>query len=144
MAMLLNFGLMGMLGVTIGFANSVTFAVAMGIGVDYAIHLVFRFQREVAENDDMGEASAATMATSGKAILFNAVVVTAGFLVLLASSFTGHRIMGRLLSVSMVTSFLGSVTLLPAALSLFRPNFVFRKTGSSAKPAIRTGEGTRS
>ena len=144
MAMLINFGLMGMLGVTIGFANSVTFAVAMGIGVDYAIHLVFRFQREVAENDDMGEASAATMATSGKAILFNAVVVTAGFLVLLASSFTGHRVMGRLLSVSMVTSFLGSVTLLPAALSLFRPNFVFRKTGSSAKPATQTGEETRS
>jgi predicted RND superfamily exporter protein len=48
MALLLNFGLMGMLGVTIGFANSSAFAVAMGIGVDYAIHLVFKFQREVA------------------------------------------------------------------------------------------------
>jgi hypothetical protein len=125
MAMLLNFGLMGMIGITIGFANSVTFAVAMGIGVDYAIHLVFKFQREVAINDDLGEVNAITLKTSGKAILFNAVVVTAGFLVLLTSSFTGHQIMGRLLALSMVTSFLGSITLLPAALSVFKPAFIF-------------------
>jgi hydrophobe/amphiphile efflux-3 (HAE3) family protein len=127
MAMLINFGLMGMLGVTIGFANSVTFAVALGIGVDYAIHLVFKFQREVAGNDDLEKVTADTLTTSGKAILFNAVVVTAGFLVLLTASFTGHRIMGRLISLSMATSFLGSMTLLPAALSVFRPAFVFRR-----------------
>ena len=126
MAMLLNFGLMGTLGIAIGFANSVTFAVAMGIGVDYAIHLVFKFQRETAVNSDLGEVSAITLKTSGKAILFNAVVVTAGFLVLLTSSFTGHQIMGRLLALSMVTSFLGSITLLPAALSFFKPAFIFR------------------
>ena len=128
MAMLLNFGLMGTIGITIGFANSVTFAVAMGIGVDYAIHLVFKFQREVAVREDLSEVTSMTLKTSGKAILFNAIVVTAGFLVLFASSFTGHRIMGRLLSLSMVTSFLGSVTLLPAALCVFKPTFVFRKT----------------
>ena len=133
MAMLLNFGLMGMLGITIGFANSVTFAVAMGIGVDYAIHLVFKFQREVAVNDDLSEVTAISLKTSGKAILFNAVVVTAGFLVLLASSFTGHQIMGRLLALSMVTSFLGSVTLLPAALCVFKPAFIFRGVGAPAK-----------
>ncbi len=133
MAMLLNFGLMGAMGVTIGFGNSSAFAVAMGIGVDYAIHLVFKFQREVASTDDLGEVTATTLRTSGKAIMFNAVVVTAGFLVLLASSFTGHKIMGRLLSLSMVTSFLASVTLLPAALSLFKPAFVFRQRAISGK-----------
>jgi predicted RND superfamily exporter protein len=127
MAMLLNFGIMGILGITIRFSNSVAFAVAMGIGVDYAIHLVFKFQREVANSSDLGAVNTVTLMTSGKAILFNAVVVTAGFVVLLASNFTGHQILGQLLSLSMVTSFLGSITLLPAALSLFRPAFVFRK-----------------
>jgi len=130
MAMLLNFGIMGALGMTVRFSNSVAFAVAMGIGVDYAIHLVFKFQREVADGADLAEVNTVTLMTSGKAILFNAVVVTAGFLVLLASNFTGHQILGQLLSLSMVTSFLGSVTLLPAALSLFRPAFVFRRTGT--------------
>jgi hypothetical protein len=127
MAMLLNFGLMGMLGVPIGFANSSAFAVAMGIGVDYAIHLVFKFQREAAQTADLAEVNMRTLRTSGKAILFNAVVVTAGFLVLLISRFTGHQILGRLLSFSMVTSFLGSVTLLPAALSVFKPAFICRR-----------------
>jgi predicted RND superfamily exporter protein len=130
MAMLLNFGLMGMLGITIGFANSSAFAVAMGIGVDYAIHLIFKFQHEVATCGNAEEATVTTLMTSGKAILFNAIVVTAGFLVLLASNFTGHRILGQLLSLSMVTSFLASVTLLPAALALFRPAFVFHEKGS--------------
>lgn len=126
MAMLLNFGLMGAVGITIGFANSVAFTVAMGIGVDYAIHLVFKFQHEVAENADLSEVNANTLRTTGRAILFNAIVVTAGFMVLITSDFTGHAIMGRLLSFSMVTSFLGSVTLLPAALSLFKPGFIFK------------------
>jgi predicted RND superfamily exporter protein len=139
MAMLLNFGLMGTLGITIGFANSVTFAVALGIGVDYAIHLVFKFQQEVAVNSNLSEVSAITLRTSGKAVLFNAVVVTAGFLVLLASAFTGHNIMGRLLSLSMVTSFLGSITLLPAALCVFKPAFIFGK----ATPPEETAEGIR-
>jgi predicted RND superfamily exporter protein len=132
MALLLNFGLMGAVGITIGFANSVTFAVAMGIGVDYAIHLVFKFQREVAKHENLGEVTSMTLKTSGKAILFNAAAVTAGFLVLLASSFTGHRIMGRLLSLSMVTSFLGSVTLLPATLCVFKPRFAFRQASAPA------------
>jgi predicted RND superfamily exporter protein len=127
MAMLLNFGLMGMLGVTIGFANSVAFAVAMGVGVDYAIHLVFKFQREVARNSDLRDVNTITLMTSGRAILFNAAVVTAGFIVLLASSFTAHADLGWLLSLSMITSFLGSMTLLPAALNLFQPAFAFPK-----------------
>ncbi|MBI4830961.1 MAG: MMPL family transporter, partial [Candidatus Lindowbacteria bacterium] len=127
MATLLNFGLMGTFGITIGFANSAAFAIAMGIGVDYAIHLIFKFKQEAAESGDLAEANARTLMTSGKAILFNAIVVTAGFVVLVASKFTGHRVMGELLSFSMVTSFVGSVTLLPAALSLFKPAFAFRK-----------------
>ncbi|GAB4342614.1 MAG: hypothetical protein Kow0099_20360 [Candidatus Abyssubacteria bacterium] len=137
MAMLLNFGLMGMLGVTIGFANSSAFAVAMGIGVDYAIHLVFKFRSEAAQTADLAEVNARTLRTSGKAVLFNAVVVTAGFLVLLISRFTGHQILGRLLSFSMVTSFLGSVTLLPAALSLFQPAFVRKKPVSRVLEAVK-------
>jgi len=132
-AMLVNFGLMGAFGMTVGFANSSAFAVAMGIGVDYAIHLVFKFQREASVNDDLSEVTVATLTTSGKAILFNAVVVTAGFMVLLASGFTGHKVMGRLLALSMVTSFLASITLLPAALSLFKPAFIFRGAKAPTK-----------
>ena len=131
MAMLLNFGLLVMLNVPIGFNNSVAFAVAMGVGVDYAIHLVFKFRNEAAERVDLADVIAVTLKTSGKAILFNAVVVTAGFLVLTASNFTGHRVLGRLLSLSMLTSFIGSVTLLPAALSLFRPSFAVPREDDS-------------
>ncbi len=131
MAMLLNFGLLGMLNVPIGFSNSVAFAVAMGVGVDYAIHLVFKFRNEAAKSADLADVIAITLKTSGRAILFNAIVVTAGFLVLTASNFTGHRDLGRLLSLSMLTSFIASVTLLPAALSFFRPSFAVPKQESS-------------
>jgi predicted RND superfamily exporter protein len=132
-AMLLNIGLLGMLSIPIGFNNSVAFAVAMGVGVDYAIHLVFKFRKEAADIDDLSEVIAVTLKTSGKAILFNAVVVTAGFLVLTASNFTGHRVLGWLLSLSMITSFIGSVTLLPAALSLFRPSFAVPRRDNSQR-----------
>ena len=117
----------------IGFANSVAFAVAMGVGVDYAIHLVFKFRNAAAACGDLAEVNAVTLKTSGKAILFNALVVTSGFIVLMASNFTGHRVLGRLLSLSMITSFVGSVTLLPAALSLFKPSFAVPKKKASSK-----------
>jgi uncharacterized protein len=52
------------------------------------------------------------MGQTGKAILFNAVVVIAGFLVLLFSVFPPNRTLGALVSMNMFTSLLGTLSIM--------------------------------
>jgi predicted RND superfamily exporter protein len=68
------------------------------------------------------------MQHSGRAIVFNAVVVIAGFLVLLFSVFPPNRALGSLVSLNMFTSFLGTVTIM--YLLLFVSNIYFKKSKS--------------
>jgi predicted RND superfamily exporter protein len=62
---------------------------------------------------------------SGRAIIFNAMVVIAGFLVLLFSVFPPNRSLGALVSLNMFTSFLGTVTIM--FLVLYKSNVYFKK-----------------
>ena len=76
----------------------------------------------------------ATMATSGKAIFFNAAVVIGGFLVFLTSNFKPNFYLGAMMALNMGACLLASMTLLPAILNTFKPRFVYGTTPSPAPP----------
>jgi predicted RND superfamily exporter protein len=84
------------------------------------------------------------LSTSGVAIFYNALVVLAGFLVLAASEFPPNRVLGLLVSLNMLVCFLGTVTLLAAALHRIQPAFVRppRESSASDPPRSRTGVST--
>jgi uncharacterized protein len=87
------------------------------IGIDYTIHFIARYSIEMKKNgQDKAEAFRMTLATAGKAILFNALSVGLGFAVLCFSSIITLRSMGFLLSITMLVSCVTSLTLLPAIL----------------------------
>jgi len=65
-----------------------------------------------------------TLSSTGKAITFNAASVGAGFAVLLFSQFKPLIFFGLLIVLTMATSSLAAMTLLPA---------VLKKTGASLK-----------
>ena len=67
------------------------------------------------------------MATSGKAIFFNAVVVIGGFAVFLTSNFTPNFYLGSMLVLNMSACLLVSMTILPAILNICKPRFVYGK-----------------
>ncbi len=125
-ATLLNFSLMGVTGIPLGVTTALLSGMGIGIGVDYAIHYVARYQRLAQEAPEHRDRIQATLATSGRAILFNALVITAGFLTLMVSNFPPSRWLSALVSLNMVVSFLGAVTVLPAFLILFKPRFADR------------------
>ncbi|OHD26092.1 MAG: hypothetical protein A2064_05790 [Spirochaetes bacterium GWB1_66_5] len=108
---IVNFGVMGLLGIPLSTTTALISSIAVGIGVDYAIHFIDRYRLYTRKLEPV-EAAARTMHHTGRAILMNAVVVIAGFLVLLASVFPPNRSLGALVSFSMFTSFLGTVTLM--------------------------------
>ncbi|RJP74019.1 MAG: RND family transporter [Candidatus Abyssobacteria bacterium SURF_17] len=133
-ATLLNFSLMGATGIPLGVTTALLSGMGIGIGVDYAIHFVARYRWLSQTTSDCKERIQATLGTAGRAILFNALVITAGFLVLMISNFPPSRWLSALVSLNMVACFLGALTVLPACMVLFRPTFADRIGGRPPTP----------
>ena len=109
-------------------------SVAVGAGVDYAVHVIVGVTRRLrsAEQGGAGSAIAATMVTSGRAILINTASLAAGLLVLALSSFTPVAKLGALLAVTIVAAAFGSLVVLPAILW-----YQAAKVGMTSGPAER-------
>jgi uncharacterized protein len=111
-------GIMGFLGIALDVATAITACVAIGIGIDYGIHYLVHYRESRNQGQSHIDAILQTARGTGKAIFFNAVAVTAGFLVLLASAFIPLINLGILISITMICSALAAMTLLPAVLTL--------------------------
>ena len=123
--MLANFGLMGWRGTPLDISAMTTAAMAIGIGADYEIYLLFRFKEELARTGSVLEATRASMLTSGKAILLVAISIIAGYSVLQASEFAFYNTLASMVTATMVISAFFALFFLRALMMLFKPRFVF-------------------
>jgi hypothetical protein len=112
MTAVINFGVMGLLGIPLSSATALISSIAIGIGVDYAIHLIEHYEIKRAEGFSIEDAASQTVAHTGRAIVFNAVAVMGGFAVLLLSVFPPNRQVGGLIALNMATSAIGTLTVL--------------------------------
>ena len=122
---LISFGIMGFLGIPLNTTTALLSSIAIGIGIDYAVHFLEQYRNNAATTDDKMATAQKTMAHSGRAIIYNAIVVIAGFLVLLFSVFPPNRELGALVSLNMFTSFVGTLTIM--LVLLYMSNVYFKK-----------------
>jgi len=120
LAILANFLLMAILKIPLDELTILIGNIAMGVGIDYAIHFITRFKVEFAKSNNELEALDRTLETTGKAIMINAVTVMMGFLVLVIGDLVPMKWFGYLLAITMVTSAWGAVTILPALILITR------------------------
>lgn len=106
-------GYSGFAGIPIDVSTALAAGVAVGVGVDYAIHFIYRYQAEYQHCQDVLLAAQATMRSVGKTIVFNAVVVTVGFSVLFWSQFPPHVKLGYFVVAYMVISCIVALAVLP-------------------------------
>lgn len=59
------------------FALNLVIGMGLGLAIDYSLFLVWRFREETAERADSGAALRATVATTGRTVLFSAATVAA-------------------------------------------------------------------
>ena len=116
LTLLVNFGVMGYAHIPLDDATLMIAPLAIGIGVDYAIHFTSRFRRELRHNSDVAQALLQTYRTTGVAILINAVSVGLGFAVLLFGDVVPVQRFGLLVALAMLVSAGSALTLLPALL----------------------------
>ncbi|EED33972.1 Patched family protein [gamma proteobacterium NOR5-3] len=133
-AVLIVYAFMVQQGLTLGVGTSMFAAVAIGLGVDFAIHTLSRLQAlRTAEalgtdREDNNKENDAMFAqfyrTTGRALLLNVLAVACGFGVLIASQVAQLRDFGSIVMLSMGMAFLASMTLLPAIVLLSNPAFI--------------------
>ncbi|MEN8203156.1 MAG: MMPL family transporter [Bacteroidota bacterium] len=128
---LISFGIMGFLDIPLNTTTALLSSIAIGIGIDYAVHFIEQYRLNASKTENKILVAQKTMAHSGRAISYNAIVVIAGFLVLLFSVFPPNRELGALVSLNMFTSFVGTVTIMLVLLKM--SNVYFKKENIKEK-----------
>lgn len=124
-----NFGIMGLAGIPLQVATATVSAMAVGIGADYAIYLLYRLREEARTAAGPELALRRTFQSAGKAVMFVATAVAGGYAVLMFSwGFLIHFWLGLLICIAMLVSAGAALTTLTAMIMHVRPSFVFKTT----------------
>lgn len=113
----------GWLGIPLDVSTVLAAGVAIGVGVDYAVHFVYRYAYDRERKADADKATLSAVRGVGKPIIFNAAVVTAGFLILGLSQFPPNIKLGYFVAAYMVASCAAALLVLPLTLAVFKPHF---------------------
>jgi predicted RND superfamily exporter protein len=146
---LATFGAWALIVGEVGFSVATVASISLGIIVDDTVHLLSKYVRGRREqNGSAADAIRYAFKSVGVAIVVNTVVLSAGFLVLLTSSFKVNADMGMLTALAIVFALILDFLFLPALLLLLdraQPN---KKTigvptmkGSIALPRPATATG---
>lgn len=120
---LIIFGFMGLSGIPLNLATVLVGSISIGIGIDYPIHFINRLRKEFMKNKNELESLSTTLKTTGKAILINVGAVMMGFLVLVMGNLVPLQNFGILIAITMMSSGLATLTILPAIILLTKSKF---------------------
>jgi len=127
-AVILNFGLMGWFGVDLSHFTALLTSIIIGVGVDFAIHYISEFihysKNEIGED----KISRQVVDDVGYPILLD-VFSNMGFGALIASSLIPLVHMGGLMVFAMISTSLGTLTILASVMEINKQNLY--KTGNA-------------
>ena len=114
----LNFGIMGAVGIPLDTGTALIAAVSQGIAVDDTIHFLSEYQRQRAQKRSIADALQAATTIKGQAILISSVILCIGFGIMVLSRFVPIIHFGLLSAIIMVTALIGDLVVLPAIMLL--------------------------
>jgi hypothetical protein len=115
---LLSLALMGWLGVRIDMFTMMIGSIAIGLVVDDTIHFMHGFRRYYARSGDARRAVRETLETTGQALLFTSLVLSAGFLIFAFSQMQNLFYFGLFTSFAIASAFLIDILVSPALMVL--------------------------
>ncbi len=118
-AIILNFGLMGHFEVHLSHMTALLTSIIIGVGVDFAIHYIAEFRRNARRGYSLEEVSVKTTEDVGYPILLD-VASNMGFAALLFSALIPLNYMGGLMVFAMISTSLGTLTLLATIVEIFK------------------------
>ncbi|MDH5738812.1 MAG: MMPL family transporter [Nitrospira sp.] len=122
---LMIYAVMGFSGIWLSIGTSMFAAIAIGLGVDFSIHTIERLQTLLRDaRYSIDDAILKLYPSTGRALFFNFIALALGFGVLTTSKVVVLHEFGVLVAVAIASSFLTSMTLLPALMKVFQPRFL--------------------
>ena len=118
-AVILNFGFMGLFGVGLSHITVLLSSIIIGVGVDFAVHYIAQFRQIARNGTPVSELSHDVMEEVGYPIVLDAAS-NMGFAALLFSVFLPIQYIGGLMVFAMVSTSVGTLTILAASLELLK------------------------
>ncbi|SFV89643.1 Probable integral membrane protein [hydrothermal vent metagenome] len=114
-------GIMGLMNIPLDLMTITISAIAIGIGVDNAIHYIHRFQDEFQKDHDYLATMYRSHNSIGLAMFYTSITVTLGFLILALSNFIPSIYFGVFTAIAMISALLANLTLLPKLILMVKP-----------------------
>ena len=116
---LLNFALMGLIGIHLNDSTAIIAAVAIGIAVDDTIHFIWNYQEQKKSGKSIEEALNNTITNKGLPIIVTSCIMAGAFSILVLGSFIPTIQFSILISLIMFFAVLSDLIVLPALLLKF-------------------------
>lgn len=123
---LITFGVMGFAGIRLDIAAACISGITAGIGIDFSLHYLDCIRALGKQESSIVKACNTTKIMVGRWIIYDALTTALGFLVVCASSFVIVRNFGYLLALSMLSTAISVIVLMPLLLIMVKPAFVSR------------------
>lgn len=123
------------------FAANLTLVLGLGLGIDYGLFTILRFREELSHGRAVPVAVAHTVRTAGRTVIFSGVTVAVSLSVLLAFPFPFLRSFAYAGVLVVLSSVVGAVIVIPAALAVLGHR-VGRRGGAApaaVTPDVRQG-----
>jgi len=119
LTMIWEFGVLKVTGWNFDLFTIMVSALVIGLGIDFSIHVIYRFREEYEKSGDPTKSLENTVLNVGKAVI-SATVTTAGaFFILGLSSMSMMTRFGFLVAIVVVLAFLGAILVLPSILTFY-------------------------
>ena len=112
-------GTMALANIPYNVITALITALSIGIGVDYTIHIIHRYEEEFAHHHDPEVAARRTLGTTGSALIGSALTTALGFGVLVFSTLTPFQQFGIVTAITIAYSLIAAIIVVPPAMILW-------------------------
>lgn len=127
---LVTFGTMGILGISLDGDTLIIAPLVIGIAVDDTIHFMSHFRAHFAECGKVIESIVGSLQEAGQAIVFSTVILVCGFMTMVFSTHVGMSNFAYLSAIAFVSALAADLFLLPSLCVLILKNAP-KKVGST-------------
>jgi RND superfamily putative drug exporter len=119
------------------FTPPITMLVGLGVGVDYALLIFYRYRQELTDGAEPAEATRKALDAAGRTVFFAGCTVIIALLGLVALGLGSLQGVALALAVTVLTTMAASLVLLPALLAFFGNRIQLHVLQHAAKAAAK-------
>ncbi len=128
-----TYGIMGYMGIALNTLNMTIVPLIMGVGIDYAIHMINEFLEHKADGATDAEAFRGAGERAGLAMFIATLTTVLGLVVMMVSPSLLMAQLGLLSAIAIAAIYILTITFIPAALTLLGGT---DKMGASFAPSV--------